>query len=89
MKSVVTFSAAVATLAFSLPSVAQQANNPQSPMTSAYPSVWSDGTKGWMSANSGQLSAIISAVAFSFIVQDPSGIIARSSARSRSASRRM
>jgi len=36
MKSVVTFSAAVATLAFSLPSVAQQANNPQSPMTSAY-----------------------------------------------------
>ena len=42
-----------------------------------------------MSANSGQLSAIISAVAFSFIVQDPSGIIARSSARSRSASRRM
>jgi hypothetical protein len=39
--------------------------------------------------NSRQLTGIISAAAFSFIVQDPSGIIARSSARSRSASRRM
>ena len=36
-------------------------------------------------ANSGQVSGIISVVAFSFMVQEPSGIIARSSARSRSA----
>jgi hypothetical protein len=35
------------------------------------------------------VSAVISAVAFSFIVHEPSGIIARSSARSRSARRRM
>ena len=42
-----------------------------------------------MSANSGQEIGIISTVALSFIVQDPSGIIALSSARSRSASRRM
>ena len=35
--------------------------------------------------NSGQVTGIISAVALSFMVQEPSGIIARSSARSRSA----
>ena len=40
-------------------------------------------------ANSGQVSGIISVVAFSFMVQEPSGIIARSSARSRSLSLRM
>jgi hypothetical protein len=39
--------------------------------------------------NSGQVTGIISTEALSFIVQDPSGIIARSSARSRSDSRRM
>ena len=39
--------------------------------------------------NSGQVSGIISAVALSFMVQEPSGIMARSSARSRSLSLRM
>ncbi len=39
--------------------------------------------------NSGQVSGIISVVALSFMVQEPSGIIARSSARSRSLSLRM
>ena len=39
--------------------------------------------------NSGQVSGIISLVALSFMVQEPSGIIARSSARSRSLSLRM
>ena len=42
-----------------------------------------------MAENSRQVTGIISAVAFSFMVQEPSGIIARSSARSRSARRRM
>ena len=37
----------------------------------------------------GQVMGAISAAAFSFIVHDPSGIIARSSARSRSDRRRM
>ncbi len=41
------------------------------------------------SANARQVSGIISDVALSFIVQEPSGIIARSSARSRSLSLRM
>ena len=41
-----------------------------------------------MFANSGQVTAIISAVAFSFMVQEPSGIIERSSAMSLSESRR-
>ena len=44
---------------------------------------------GPLVATSGQVIGIISAAAFSFIVQEPSGIIARSSARSRSARRRM
>jgi hypothetical protein len=39
-------------------------------------------------ANSRHVTGIISAVALSFIVHEPSGIIARSSAMSRSASRR-
>ncbi len=43
---------------------------------------------GWICANSGQVTGIISAVALSFIVHEPSGIIVRSSARSLSASER-
>jgi hypothetical protein len=42
-----------------------------------------------MWANSGHVIGIISLVALSFIVQLPSGIIVRSSARSRSESVRM
>ena len=42
-----------------------------------------------MEANSGQEMASISAVAFSFMVHEPSGIMVRSSARSRSESLRM
>ncbi len=42
-----------------------------------------------MLANSGQVTGIISLVALSFIVHEPSGIIVRSSARSLSASERM
>jgi hypothetical protein len=38
--------------------------------------------------NGGHVTGIISVVALSFIVHDPSGIIVRSSARSLSASRR-
>jgi hypothetical protein len=52
------------------------------------PRVCSCGAKGWTSANSGQVTATISVVALSFIVHDPSGIIPRSSAKSRSDSRR-
>ena len=48
----------------------------------------SRGAKGWMCANSGQVIGIISLVALSFMVQEPSGIIERSSATSLSASRR-
>ena len=46
------------------------------------------GANGCSPANSGQVTASISVVAFSFIVQEPSGIIVRSSARSMSESRR-
>jgi hypothetical protein len=49
------------------------------------PWVCSTGAKGWMEANSGQVIGSISTAALSFIVHDPSGIIVRSSARSRSA----
>ena len=52
------------------------------------PSVWSCGANGCRCANSGHVTATISVVALSFIVQEPSGIIPRSSAKSRSASRR-
>ena len=38
------------------------------------------GANGWMSANSGQVTAAISVAALSFIVHDPSGIMPRSSA---------
>ena len=41
-----------------------------------------------MFANSGHVTGSISVVAFSFMVQEPSGIIARSSATSMSARRR-
>ena len=44
------------------------------------------GANGWTRANSGHVIGTISAVALSFIVHEPSGIIVRSSARSRSAS---
>jgi hypothetical protein len=50
---------------------------------------WSAGAKGWMLANSGQVMGIISLVALSFMVQLPSGIMLRSSARSLSLSMRM
>ncbi len=49
------------------------------------PAVVSSGAKGWTWVNAGQLIASISAAAFSFIVQLPSGIIVRSRARSLSA----
>ena len=52
------------------------------------PAACSIGANGWMRPNSGHVTGTISAVALSFIVHDPSGIIVRSSARSRSASRR-
>ena len=52
------------------------------------PSVWLVGANGCRLANSGHVIATISVVALSFIVQEPSGIIPRSSAKSRSASRR-
>ena len=42
------------------------------------------GANGCMFANSGQLIGSISVVAFSFMVQDPSGIIERSNATSLS-----
>ena len=50
----------------------------------AKPRCCSGGAKGWTSANSGQVTGSISAVAFSFIVQEPSGIIEVVSERSRS-----
>jgi hypothetical protein len=53
-----------------------------------YPAASSAGANGCIRANSGQVMASISAVAFSFMVQEPSGIIDRSSATSRSDSRR-
>ena len=49
------------------------------------PATCSTGAYGCNCENSGQVTGIISAVAFNFIVQDPSGIIVRSSAKSRSA----
>merc|ERR1719502_1938299 len=42
---------------------------------STYPSVWSRGAKGCTSENSGHVMGIISAVALSFIVQEPNEII--------------
>ena len=54
-----------------------------------YPRVWSAGANGCSRPNSGQVTGNISAVAFSFIVHDPSGIIECVSERSRDSSRRM
>ena len=48
----------------------------------------SAGANGCRSANSGHVIGTISVVALSFIVHEPSGIIVRSRARSRSARRR-
>jgi hypothetical protein len=55
-----------------------------SSISRAYPRVCPAGANGCRSANSGQVIAAISTAAFSFIVQEPSGIIVRSSARSLS-----
>ena len=38
---------------------------------STYPSVCARGAKGWTSENSGHVTGIISAVALSFMVQEP------------------
>ncbi len=57
-------------------------------MRARMPSVCSAGANGWRLANSGQVTASISVVALSFIVHEPSGIMPRSSAKSRSESRR-
>ena len=46
---------------------------------------WSAGANGCNDANSGQVTASISVTEFNFMVQDPSGIIVRSKARSLSA----
>ena len=45
------------------------------------------GANGWRSANPGSVTGIISAVAFSFMVQEPSGIMLRFSATSLSSRR--
>ena len=57
-------------------------------MSSRYPAAWSSGANGWMLAKPGHVIGSISAVALSFIVHEPSGIIDRSRATSLSASRR-
>jgi hypothetical protein len=57
-------------------------------MSSRQPRVWSSGASGWIEANSGQLMGSISAAALSFMVQEPSGIMVRSRARSLSARER-
>ena len=58
-------------------------------MSARQPADCSAGTNGWIEANSGQVMASISTAELSFMVHEPSGIIVRSSARSRSASVRM
>ena len=69
----------------SKPVIAQSMRS--SPVQSArYPSAWSAGTKGCSAANPGKVTGIISAVALSFMVQEPSGIIERSRATSFAAS---
>ena len=52
------------------------------------PAACSVGAKGWRWAHSGQVTASISAVALSFIVHDPSGIMLVVSERSFDSSRR-
>ena len=56
---------------------------------SSYPAAWSRGANGCSRLNSRQLTGIISVVALSFMVQEPSGIIALVSERSRASSRLM
>jgi hypothetical protein len=48
-----------------------------------YPLVWSAGAKGCIAPNSGHVTGIISLVALSFIVHEPSGIMLCASDRSR------
>ncbi len=57
--------------------------------SSRYPAVWSAGAKGWRFPNSGQVTGSISLTALSFIVHEPSGIMACASERSRPCSRKM
>jgi hypothetical protein len=57
--------------------------------SSAYPSAWLAGANGWILPNSGHVTGIISAVALSFIVHEPSEIIECTSERSRDSSFRM
>ena len=52
----------------------------RSSMSRRYPPTCTSGANGCTWANSGQLIGSISAVALSFIVQEPSGIMPRSSA---------
>ena len=59
------------------------------PNIEAYPSACATGVKGWSPPTSGQVTGNISAVAFSFMVQLPSGIIECVSERSRDSSFRM
>ena len=54
-----------------------------------YPGVWLIGAKGWIPPKPFQLTPTISAVALSFMVQEPSGIIADVRDRSFASSRRM
>jgi hypothetical protein len=54
----------------------------------AYPGTCASGVNGCRFANCDQVIGSISAAALSFIVHEPSGIIDRSSAMSKSASRR-
>ena len=56
---------------------------------SRMPSDWSAGTKGCRELVSGHVMGIISEAAFSFIVQEPRGIMASFRARSRDSRRRM
>ncbi len=50
---------------------------------SSYPSDWSSGANGCTLAKPGNVTGIISAVALSFIVHEPSGIMLWTSDRSR------
>ena len=68
--------------------VSSASQRSRSLISSVYPAACPAGANGCSPANSGQLTASISAAALSFIVHDPSGIIERSSAMSKSARRR-
>ncbi len=60
----------------------------RSRISSWYPVAWSGGAKGCRSASSGHDNGTISAVAFNFIVHEPSGIMEWASERSRASRRR-